>query len=44
MSNVPSRSFSRYVRILNVSSIQISTDQTTGQLKYDVKADAYFIQ
>jgi len=33
-----------YVRILNVSSIEISSDETTGQLRYVVKADSYFLK
>lgn len=34
----------QYVRILNVGNIQVSADQTTGQFKYAVKADTYFIK
>ncbi len=34
----------RYVRILNVNEIKISLDQQTGQLKYTVTADAYFLK
>ncbi len=37
-------SLEQYVRILNVGSIQVSADKTTGQLEYTVKADAYFIK
>lgn len=34
----------QYVRILNVGNIQVSADLATGQFKYAVKADAYFIK
>lgn len=34
----------QYVRILNVSEIQVSMDQQTCQLKYMVKAAAYFLK
>lgn len=37
-------SLEQYVRILNVGSIQISADKTTGQLRYSVKADSYFLK
>ncbi len=33
-----------YVRILNVSSIQVSADQSSGQLRYSIKADSYFLK
>ena len=33
-----------YVRILNVNSIQISADASSGQLRYVVKADTYFLK
>lgn len=34
----------QYVRILNVGSIQVSSDRLTGQLRYSVKADSYFLK
>jgi len=34
----------QYVRILNVGSIQVSADRTTGQLRYSIKADSYFLK
>ncbi len=37
-------SLEQYVRILNVGSIQVSADQMTGQLRYSIKADSYFLK
>lgn len=37
-------SLEQYVRILNVGSILVSTDETTGQLAFTVKADSYFLK
>lgn len=34
----------QYVRILNVGSIQIAADKSTGQLTFAVKADSYFLK
>ena len=34
----------QYVRILNVESIQVSADRVTGELRYSVKADSYFLK
>jgi Tfp pilus assembly protein PilO len=33
-----------YVRILNVQDIQVASDRTSGQLRFAVKADTYFIK
>ncbi len=37
-------SLEQYVRILNVSTIQISADQAGAGLKFALKAEAYFIK
>jgi Tfp pilus assembly protein PilO len=34
----------KYVRILNVNSIQVSTDALTGQLRFTIRADSYFLK
>lgn len=37
-------SLEQYVRILNVGSIEISSDKTTHKLTFTVKADTYFLK